>query len=168
MDLDHGTVSAGGPLPACGHGLATDGTGTLYDATATALSTKIAPTGVISTVNQADGSSGDSVTLRRATPSALAVDGPNKLAVVSFTRPEGTVYFGSQTGFVADNNATGQLQIVDLATRKTSAVQSGYTVTTHGGPLLYGGQAASLQLDPATRTGWTYGPYDEQIRQFSY
>ncbi|MFF4754608.1 hypothetical protein ACWD5R_25575 [Streptomyces sp. NPDC002514] len=168
VDLDHGTVSAGGSLPGCGHGLAADGTGMLYDITATAVSTKIAPTGVISSVNQADGSSGDPVTLRKATPSALAVDGTNKLAVVSFTRPEGTVYFGSQAGFVADNNATGQLQIVDLAAKKTSAVLNGYTVTSHGGPLLYGGQAASLQLDPATRTGWTYGPYDQQIRQFSY
>jgi len=26
----------------------------------------------------------------------------------------------------------------------------------------------SVQVDPATRTGWTYGPDARQIRQFSY
>jgi hypothetical protein len=168
VDLGDGTVSAGGSLPGCGYGLAADGTGTLYDITATAISTKIVPSAVISTMNQATGQPGDSMSLRKATPSALAVDGTNKLAVVSFSRPEGTAYFGSQAGFVQDNNATGQLQIVDLSTGKTTATLNGFSVTSHGGPLLYGGQPASLQLDPATRTGWTYGPYDEQIRQFSY
>lgn len=38
----------------------------------------------------------------------------------------------------------------------------------HGGPLMHGGVMNSLQLDPATRTGWTFGPYDAQIQQFSY
>jgi hypothetical protein len=32
----------------------------------------------------------------------------------------------------------------------------------------HGGAENALQLDPSTRTGWTYGPGDQQIQQFSY
>jgi hypothetical protein len=40
--------------------------------------------------------------------------------------------------------------------------------TDPGGALVHGGQMNSIQLDPATRTGLTYGSYDSQIKQFSY
>lgn len=28
--------------------------------------------------------------------------------------------------------------------------------------------ARGIQLDPRTRTGWTYGPLDAQVQEFSY
>jgi hypothetical protein len=64
--------------------------------------------------------------------------------------------------YVPDNNATGQLVVVDLATGKVLRTVTGVTLGGHSAP------NDTIQLDPATRTGWTYGAYDEQIQQFSY
>jgi hypothetical protein len=32
----------------------------------------------------------------------------------------------------------------------------------------HGGAQNAVQLDPATRTGWTFAPDDTQIQQFNY
>jgi hypothetical protein len=90
------------------------------------------------------------------------------MAVVSYASPPGQSYYGSSQPLVLDNNATSQLALVDLTSGTIVRALSGFDVTSHGGPLLRGGQANSIQLDPATRTGWTYSPYSDQIQQFAY
>jgi hypothetical protein len=98
----------------------------------------------------------------------MAVDGKNQLAVVEFPAPEGTAYFGSQQGLVLDNNATAQMVVIDLKTGTLVRTMNGFTAGGHGGSLVHGGLMNSVQLDPATRTGFTYGAGDGQIQQFAY
>ncbi|MEU6512332.1 hypothetical protein [Streptomyces sp. NPDC046942] len=84
-----------------------------------------------------------------------------RITVVWFPTPAGTPYVGSGM-WVPDNNATGQLAVVDLATGTVLRTLTGVTAAGRGGA------ENALQLDPATRTGWTYGPGDRQIQQFGY
>jgi hypothetical protein len=169
VDLTTRAVTGAGSTSGCSHGFASDGKGTLYNLSATANSTKITPTAVIGSLNEATGeAAGDAISLRKAVPVALGMDGANGLAVVSFARPEGTPYFGSQQGFVPDDNATAEMAIVDVRTGTIVHTLTGFSTANHGGSLVHGGLMNAIQLDPATRTGWTYGPFDNQIQQFSY
>ncbi|WP_435174456.1 hypothetical protein [Actinacidiphila sp. bgisy145] len=166
VDLTARTVTADGSTSACSHGIASDGAGTLYNLSATEISVNIVPTGVISGIDEATGASAavgtdGSASVRLGKPASLAVDGTLKIAVVSYASPAGTAYFGAGM-YVPDNNATGQLVVVDLTTGKVLRTVTGVTLGGHSAP------NDTIQLDPATRTGWTYGAYDEQIQQFSY
>lgn len=161
VDLAARTVTAGGSTSACSHGIASDDAGTLYNAFATEISVNLVPTTTLSALDDTTGAPvGDPFAVRLAKPQALAVDGPHEVAVLSYATPEGTVYFGSGM-YVPDNNSTGRLVVVDLATGTVLRTLPGIAATAHG-------PAPALQLDPATRTGWTFGPYGEQIQQFSY
>jgi hypothetical protein len=168
VDLDTRTVTASGSVSACGHGIASDGSGTLYNLSAGTLSTKIAPTATLTPYDEGTQTTGAGFALRKGTPVSLAVDGVHHLALVSFAAPEGTVYFGSQQGVVSDNNATSQIEVVDLTTGQPVRTLNAVIVKGRSGIMLHGVQDPSIQLDPATRTGWTYGPDGTQIQQFSY
>ncbi|MGW6194834.1 hypothetical protein ACWF0M_01690 [Kribbella sp. NPDC055110] len=168
IDLDARTVTTAESVSACGHGIASDGAGTLYNLAAGSVSTKIAPTATLTPYDETTQTTGGGVALRKGAPTSLAVDGVHHLALVSFAAPEGIVYFGSQQGFVSDNNATGQVAVVDLSTGQVVRTLNGIIVTNRGGLLLHGVQDTSLQLDAATRTAWTYSPDGTQIQQFSY
>ncbi|MCL2552187.1 MAG: S8 family serine peptidase [Actinomycetia bacterium] len=162
VDLAARTATADGSTSACGHGLGSDGAGTLYNLTATQISVNIVPSGVISGIDEATGTAaGNATTLRVGKPAGLAVDGVHKIAVVSYAAPAGTAYFGAGL-WVPDNNATGQLAVVDLTTGTVLKNLPGFVIGGHGGA------ENAVQLDPATRTGWTFGPNDAQIQQFSY
>ncbi|WP_406407204.1 hypothetical protein [Streptomyces sp. NBC_01643] len=161
-DLAAGTVTGDGPTSACSHGIGSDGASTLYNVPATAISVNITPSGVLSSLDEATGESiGDGTTLRIGKPSSLAVDGAHKIAVLSFTSPAGTPYFGAGM-YVPDNNATGQLSVGDLTTGTVPKTLAGFAIGNHGGA------DNAIQLDPTTRTGWTYGPGDAQIHQVAY
>ena len=59
--------------------------------------------------------------------------------------------------------------VVDLKTGAVLKTLDGFTATTaHGGSLADGGLMNAVQLDPASRTGFTYGAFDGQVQQFSY
>jgi hypothetical protein len=168
VNLTTGSVTGAGSMSGCSHGFGSDGAGTLYNLSATSVSTKIVPTSVIGSLNTLTGAAGDSITVRKEVPVAMAVDGKNHLAVVEFPAPEGTAYFGSQQGLVLDNNATAQMLVIDLKTGTLVRTMNGFTAGGHGGSLVHGGLMNSVQLDPATRTGFTYGAGDGQIQQFAY
>jgi hypothetical protein len=168
VDLDAKTVTTSESVSACGHGIASDDAGTLYNLAAGSVSTKLAPTTTLTPYDESAQTTGAGFALRKGTPTSLAVDGVHHLALVSFAAPEGTVYFGAQQGFVSDNNATGQVMIVDLSTGQPIRTLNGIIVTNRGGLLLHGVEDPSIQLDPASRTAWTYSPDGTQIQQFSY
>ncbi|MBM9505772.1 S8 family serine peptidase [Actinacidiphila acididurans] len=161
IDLTARTVTSAGSSSGCSHGIASDGNGSLYNLFATAISVNIVPTGSLGSVNETTGAAGTTSSVRLGKPAGLAVDGVHKIAVVSYASPVGTAYFGAGM-FVPDNNATGQLAVVDLTTGTVIRTLTGFVIGGHGGA------QNAIQLDPATRTGWTYGPYDTQIQQFSY
>jgi hypothetical protein len=168
VDLDTKTVTTSEFVSACGRGIASDGAGTLYNLAAGSVSTKIAPTATLTPYDEGTQTTGAGFALRKGTPASLAVDGVHHIALVSFAAPEGAVYFGSQQGVVSDNNATSQVVVVDLTTGQPVRTLNGIIVTNRGGLLLHGVQDRSIQLDPTTRTAWTYSPGGTQLQQFSY
>ncbi|HEY4462212.1 MAG TPA: hypothetical protein VGN41_06045, partial [Streptosporangiaceae bacterium] len=98
----------------------------------------------------------------------LAVDGVHQLALVAFNYPPLTSLFQG-TGTFGNNDATSRLAVVDLKTGATVGTVTG--VETRNG--YFGGDLdpaieRSIQLDPATRTGWIYSSDGTQIQQFSY
>ncbi|HYZ52168.1 MAG TPA: S8 family serine peptidase [Streptosporangiaceae bacterium] len=98
----------------------------------------------------------------------LAVDGVHQLALVAFNYPPLTPVFGG-AGTFSNNDATSRLAVVDLKTGATVGTVTG--VETRSG--YFGGDLdaaieRSIQLDPATRTGWIYSSDGTQIQQFSY
>ncbi|HEY4005537.1 MAG TPA: hypothetical protein VGM60_10200 [Pseudonocardia sp.] len=99
---------------------------------------------------------------------ALAIDGVHQLALVAFSYPPLTNEFQG-TGTFSNNDATSRLAVVDLKTGATAGTVTG--VETRSG--YFGGDLdaaieRSIQLNPATRTGWIYSPDGTQIQQFSY
>ncbi|MEY9835706.1 S8 family serine peptidase [Streptacidiphilus sp. EB103A] len=161
VDLAARTVTAAGFTSQCSHGIASDGAGSLYNLSATEPSVNIVPTGVISSIDETTGAAGAGITVRLGKPAGFAVDGTHKIAVVSYATPAGTAYFGAGM-WVPDNNSTGRLLVVDLTTGTVLRTLTGFTIGGHGGA------DNAIQLDPTTRTGWTYGPGDAQIQQFGY
>ncbi|MEU9380696.1 hypothetical protein AB0D38_06760, partial [Streptomyces sp. NPDC048279] len=114
---------------------------------------------------------GDPVNVGTAqAPVALAVDGRHHLALLGFRYPDLQPTGGFQQYGFTDNNATGRIAVVDLRTGKTVGTVSGVEYPQFGA---YNGRLDShheraVQLDPATRTGWTYAGDGSQIQQFSY
>jgi hypothetical protein len=168
VDLTARTATAAGSSSACSHGFVSDDQGTLYNLSVTSISLNLVPSAVLTPLDAATGTKSPSITLRSGVPAALAVDGTHKIAVVSYASPPGKSYYGSSQPLVLDNNATSQLAVVDLTSGAIVRTLSGFDVTSRGGSLLRGGQGNSIQLDPATRTGWTYSPYGDQVQQFTY
>ena len=161
IDLTTRSVAAVGSTSQCSHGIASDGSGTLYNLSATEPSVNIVPTSVIGSLDETTGAAGPALPVRLGQPVALAVDGTHKIAVVSYATPQGTAYFGAGM-WIPDNNSTSQLVVLDLTSGTVLHTLTGFSVASQNTP------DNAIQLDPKTRTGWTYGPGDEQIQQFSY
>ena len=87
----------------------------------------------------------------------MAVDSVNQLLLVA--------YLASPRG-PSDNSGAGTLGEYDLASgrliKSLPSFNFGFVVSGIPAP------AGSLQLDPSTRTGWTYGSDGAEVRQFSY
>ena len=68
-----------------------------------------------------------------------------------------------------DNSATSVVGVFDLTSGKRVALLRDFNFVAILGSHNYFELAArGLQLDPHARTGWTYGPLDAQIQEFSY
>jgi hypothetical protein len=167
VDLDTGTVTNLEGVSRCQVGLASD-KGTLYSLAVKLPSLKLAPTTSLVPVDEAGGTVGTATALRRQEAIGMTLDPARDLGVIMYPMAEGTPFFGSQQGFVPDDNATGQLTVVDLETAQVLETLSGVQGAARGGYLMHGALSHLIQLDPATRTGWVYANGDQQIQQFSY
>ena len=68
-----------------------------------------------------------------------------------------------------NNNAMSGVGVYDLSTGKRLALLESFNFVSEAfagvqNPAIERG----IQLDPATRTGWTYGPGGAQVQQFRY
>jgi hypothetical protein len=168
IDLDTRAVTPSGPLSNCAYAFASAGHGDQeYEALYRSFTVNAPGSNLLSPVAADTLTAGDLVSVRQQWGLGLAVDGQHRLALVPFATPVPQVIWGNPNGTVTDSNATAEIQLVDLAAG-TSTVLKGFAFT--GG--LAGGYnretARGIQLNPATRTGWTFGPDSRQIRQFSY
>ncbi|MGW0626706.1 S8 family serine peptidase [Streptomyces sp. NPDC002758] len=167
LDSRKVTHSQGG-IP-CAIDLASDQKGHLYEPWFHSLT--ITPNLLAGTGYFAQLPSGDPVNLGTAQlPLALAVDGVHQLALFAFRFPDLKPTGGFQQYGFHDNNATGRIAVVDLKTGETVGTVTGVEYPLFGNweGRLETHRERVMQLDPATRTGWTYAGDGSQIQQFSY
>ncbi|MFF8027136.1 S8 family serine peptidase [Streptomyces sp. NPDC007896] len=166
VNLDSGTVTHSDAGVPCAGNLASDQKGNLYETWYHSFSIHFPGTGYFAQLP-----SGDQVDLgMQQAPVALAVDGEHQLALFAFRVPDLKPTGGFQQYGFGDNNATGRIAVVDLKTGKTVRTVTGVEYPQFGsynGRLEFHHERA-IQLDPATRTGWTYAGDNSQIQQFSY
>ncbi|MFJ1757414.1 S8 family serine peptidase [Kitasatospora sp. NPDC088134] len=111
---------------------------------------------------------GPTTKLRSELPLALAVDSAHHVALVAYPSPLGASVYGVPGNVMTDSNSTSQIDVVDLDSGAVLKTLSAFDfIGGFGGPLA-STTGANVQLDPATRTGFTYGPYREQITRFTY
>ncbi|QUW77996.1 S8 family serine peptidase [Streptomyces mirabilis] len=173
VDLDSGTATLAGDTSRCAKGVAIDDAGNAYSASNTGWSTKQFAPSVITKIDPTDSS--DPVTVRQDLGLEFTLDGGRDLAFEKFVGPDGVHLYGHPT-LVFDNDAVGQTDVVDLTTGKRVETINGAYTYSDGSPLMsFPGLNApifqdgqSIQLDPATRTGYTIGVNRQEIQQFSY
>ncbi|MET8809130.1 S8 family serine peptidase [Streptomyces sp. NPDC004546] len=166
VNLDTGTVTQSqGGIP-CAGDLAADQKGNLYETWYHSYSVNFAGTGYLGQLG-----GGDPVNVGTAqTPLGLAVDGEHQLALLAFRFPDLKPMGGFQQYGFTDNNATGRIAVVDLKTGNTVGTVTGVEYPLYGSwnGRLENHRERVMQLDPASRTGWTYAGDGSQIQQFSY
>jgi len=77
--------------------------------------------------------------------------------------------FGATENYLVDNNAMSAIGVFNLQSGHPISVipTFNFLAEVFGGNGLVGNERG-IQLDPATRTGWTYGPGGVQVQQFHY
>ncbi|MFF2510698.1 hypothetical protein [Streptomyces sp. NPDC058086] len=166
VNLDTRTVTHSQGGTPCAADLASDQKGNLYETWYHSLSVNFPGTGYFGQLG-----GGDPVNLGAAQGAlALAVDGEHQLALLAFRYPNLKPTGGFQQYGFTDNNATGRIAVVDPKTGETVGTVTGVEYPLFGN---YNGRLNNhhervIQLDPATRTGWTYAGDGSQIQQFSY
>ncbi|MGW4487122.1 S8 family serine peptidase [Amycolatopsis sp. NPDC004368] len=170
VDLDSGETRLSGAGSVCAGAMAyDDGANRLYQLVYRSVSLNIVGTTSLASVDGATLTAGDSFTVRQQQAAFLAVDGVHHLALVAFRTPPVISQFGKVSGVITDSNATSQLAVIDLATGKQLSVVSGLNFVSSP----FGGEynpltERSVQLDPATRTGWVPSYDGRQLQQFRY
>jgi hypothetical protein len=167
VDLDTGVAAIVSSAWGCGVTSVSDQAGGLYTLVTNVASRNIRPTTAVSGTD-GKGQQAGPWTIRAGTSLTMAVDGVHHLALVAFASPAGETRVGSTAGFLFDNNSTSQIEVVDLTDGKVLRTLSGFNFTAGFGGDVTPATQRSIQLDPATRTGWTYGPYGAQIARFTY
>lgn len=170
VNLDTGTVTPAATADGCADRIAIDqGTDTLYQMSAHADQFEDGyggPTSLIPTPTSTL-TAGTPIPVRQLEGEALAIDSVHHLALVAFVQQDGSPL---PIDVPTDNNATSELAVVDLTTGKEVSTVKGFNFGW--GFLNFSGDNApaeqQIELDPATRTGWTYAWNGQQLQQFSY
>jgi hypothetical protein len=122
------------------------------------------PRGRWQQVDESSGSVGPIASLGADAPLFPTVDPVHGLLVVGFL---------ASPDYLTNNNGMSGVGVYDLHTGQELSYMPDFNLF----PAIYGfaGNAVlsqitsqGIQLDPATRTGWTYGPDGTQVQQFSY
>jgi hypothetical protein len=169
VNLDSGAVIPSQTVSSCALGFTTDSVGgRLYQLTYRSFSVNILGTTSLVPIAATDLTVGTTLPVRVQVGRGVTVDGTHQLALVTFTTPTPKAVFGVPGGLLTDSNSTSQFAVVDLATGATVKVLTGLNFVNGFGGQYDPDTERSVQLDPATRTGWTFGPDAAQIQQFSY
>jgi hypothetical protein len=93
-------------------------------------------------------------------PMFPVVDPVNHLLIVAFV---------ASPNYLVDNNAMSALGVYDTTTWQQLSLTNTFNFLSESlRGLSYTAAQRGIQIDPATRTGWTYGPFNGQVQQFSY
>lgn len=163
VNMDTGQSTAMTTPNRCITGIASDQNGHAELTVGPIYSYPMLPQGRMQEVNETNGAVGNLKQLGADSPMFPVVDPVHGLLVVGFL---------AGSDYHTDNNAMGGIGVYDLHSGKQISYTSGFNLF----PAIYGfsGSASSvltsqgIQLDPATRTGWTFGPDGDQVQEFHY
>lgn len=161
-----GSVSVIDSGSSCDTALSVDpSAGNLISLNYHSVSLNIPGTSSLTVAPESDPSDVTEYSLRIGEAAELAIDPASHLAVTMYAEPPGPSEFGGIP--ITDSNATSQVDVIDTTTGTIDKTIGGFSAAA-----LYGYPFAvndpGIQLDPATRTGYTFAPGDDQIQQFSY
>lgn len=161
-----GSVSVIDSGTSCDTALAVDPVaGNLISINDHSISLNIPGTSALSVMPESDPSSVASYPLRVGEGAELGIDPVSQLALTMYGEPPGPAKFGGIP--LTDSNATSQVDVVSTTTGAVKKTISGFSVAAlYGYP--FSVNNPGIQLDPATRTGYTFAPGDDQIQEFSY
>ena len=77
--------------------------------------------------------------------------------------------FAATDNYTVDNNAMSAVGVFDAGSGARLALlpRFNFLAQVFGNNSLVGNERG-IQVDPATRTAWTYGPFGAQVQQFRY
>ncbi|MBV9318070.1 MAG: S8 family serine peptidase, partial [Gammaproteobacteria bacterium] len=161
VDLDAGTAAPVAQDASCTSGIAADQSGgALHTTIGPVYSFPMFPPGQTQLINER--------TLATTTPHWLSargalypvVDPVNHLLLAGFMAAEDYFY---------DNSATSAVGVFDLASgRRLALLREFNLLAILAGDNYFAVASRGIQLDPATRTGWTYWPLNSEVQEFSY
>jgi hypothetical protein len=170
VNLDSAAVTVSNSGSVCATGLALDETSnTVYQLSYRSVSLNIVGTTSLTPLSGDKLEAATAFAVRQQQAAYLAVDPVHHLGLVAFRTPPVLAQFGKVGGVVTDNNATSQFAVIDLTTGKQVSVVRGLNFVSSP----FGGEfnvqtERSVQLDPATRTGWVPSGDGRQLQQFRY
>ena len=163
VDMAAGTATPMTQANRCLTGLASDQAGHAELTVGPLYSFPMFPAARLQQADESAGTVGPLQDLGQRSPIFPTVDTVHGLLVVGFLA--GGDYF-------VNNNAMSGIGVFDLHTgaQVSYSEHANLLSAFEGMPADFGTLIGErgIQLDPATRTGWTYGPYGDQIQQFKY
>jgi hypothetical protein len=161
-----GSVSVIDSGTSCDTDLAVDpAAGNLISVNYHSISLNIPGTSALSVMPENDPSNVTSYSLRAGEGIKLGIDPVNQLALAMYAQPPGPIKYGGIP--LTDSNATSQVDVISTATGAVEKTINGFSAgALYGYPFSVNDQG--IQLDPATRTGYTFAPGDDQIQEFRY
>ncbi len=163
VNLDTGQSTPRTTPNRCLTGVASDQAGHAELTVGPLYSYPMLPQGGVQEVNENNGNTGNVKVLGANSPLFPVVDSVHGLLVVGFL---------AGNNYRTDNNAMSGVGVYDLHSGHRVAYMSGFNLfpAVYGFPDNIGSTLTwqGIQLDPTTRTGWTYGPNGDQVQQFHY
>lgn len=162
-DLDTATVAPAATTGRCITGVTSDQAGgSAYLTLGPVFSyPRLLPLGHWQTVDETSVTVGAPQALDANSPVFPVIDPVHHLAIVGFL---------ATSDYLVNNNAMSAVGVYDLNTGKLVSLSPDFNFIAAGlnGAGWFAWNERGIQIDPATRTGWTYGPGDQQVQQFSY
>ncbi len=171
VNLDDRSVGSAGETDPCVSGISAgqDGTSS-YLATGGLASILLnAPDGHLLPVNEGSAQPGQPIDVDTPSLLSTAVDPIHHVALVSSVTGNDVCWAFKCNGY--NNNPMSSISVVDLKTGKVLKKMSAFNLWGIVLPSIVDDSFTtrhSIQIDPGTRTGWTYGPGGRQLQQFSY
>ena len=172
VNVDSRSVGSVGSTSTCVTGLAAgqDGSSSYLSTGGLVNVAHSAPDGTLLPVDEASAQAGQPIDVT-ATPSLLApvIDPVHHVALVGSIVGDDLCFTFRCNGF--NNNPMSSIAVVDLNTGKVLKKISTFHLWSMVLPSIHDDGFSTrhgIQIDPATRTGWTYGPQGRQLQQFSY
>ncbi|MGZ6124305.1 MAG: S8 family serine peptidase, partial [Myxococcales bacterium] len=159
VDLDTGEIESAA-IASCATGIVADGRKVHVTQGPIISNNVLLPIARLQDVDERTMNASKQVLLGARSPLFPAVDAANQLLVVAFL---------AGGDYELNSNATSAVGAYDLRSGKRVFYSTSFNFAQAAlGTLLDPLSLRGIQLDPSTRTGWTFGPGSTQLQRFSY